>query len=186
MEWLKWLSDNYGTISVSAVAVIGIITKGWRYIKHAIRTVVLGVRFYHVFGDNPADSIKTLYEAVQTSHDTLEVRVKIAERFLKIGIYICGVDGKFLWTNEHLQELMGLDSQDMLGFGWLQAIAPEDRKRVHEEWMYAVKEGIEYNCKYTIVNHRTNKLIQVSTTAISVVNDAEQKQCYVGYLSIEQ
>lgn len=186
MEWLNWLIGNYGTISIAIVTIIGLLAKTRRYINHAIRSIILGVRFHDVFGDNPAGSIKALHDAIQSSHDTLEVRVKIAERVLKIGIYICGLDGKCIWTNEHLNEMFGLDSTEMAGLGWLQAIIPEDRKRVHEEWMYSVKEGLEYNCRYTIYNKRSGKYTKVFTSAIAVLNDSDQKQCYVGYLKIEQ
>jgi PAS domain-containing protein len=181
---LKWLLENYGTISVVVVMFFGLMTKGWRFFRDAIRTFVLGNHFYTVFGESPAESIKTIHEAIQNAHDTLEIRQQISERYLKIGVFICDLDGKCIWSNSCLNEMFGLDSQSMRGFGWLSPVHISDRKRVHENWMYAVKENIAYTESYTICNERDCLIYSVRAEAVAAVDDEGKTQCYVGYLAV--
>ena len=179
---LKFWIDNYGTISILLGAFIGVATKGRRFIKNAARSIMLGNSFHATFGDNPAETIKALNEAVQNAHDVLEIRQQISERYLKIGIYICETNGKCVWSNDRLRELFGLDSEEMKGAGWLLAIHTDDRKRVHESWMYAITENISYSERYTICNQRSKVGYFVATNAVAVIDDNGVIKCYVGYL----
>jgi len=186
MDMVKVFVENYGTLSVILFTAFGIIAKCRRYIKNAIRSLVLGDRFYVVFGENPAEAIKAIHDAIQTSYEVCELRQQITERHIKIGIYICDTAGRCSWSNEYLNEIFALDSKDMRGFGWLQAIAQEDRKRVNEHWLYSIHNDIAYDCDYTIVNKRDGVLIDVTASAIAVKDDHDKVQCYVGYLQINK
>lgn len=184
MEWVKIVEENYGTISVVAIAVFGLLAKLRRYVNGTIASVLFSVKLHDLFGDNPAQSLKDFCVNTRKDLDTNEIRIKIIERLLKIGIFISGVDGKYLFTNEAFNELFGLDSQEMIGFGWLQSVQYNDRKKVHEEWLYAVKEGIEYNASYTIINHRTQEEIPIMVAASPVFNDKNEKVCHIGCITI--
>lgn len=186
MNWLSWALQNYGTVSLILGAIIAFFTKGRRFINNAIRTYVLGNRFHDIFGDTPADFIKEIHETIQKSHDVLEIRQQISEKYLKIGIYICQLDGKLTWSNECLNNMFGLDSEDMKGFGWLQSVSSHDRKRIHEAWMYCIHEQIAYNEKYIIINHRDQLVFDVCTHAVAVIDDQKNIQCYVGYLVVNK
>lgn len=181
---LNWIIANYGTISLVLVTLFGAIFKIRRYVKDAIRTVVLSNRFHTVFGDTPAENIKKVHDAIQSSNNILEVRQQVCCLYLKIGVFICSLDGRCTWTNDYMNELFGLDSKDMKGFGWLSAVEQSDRKRVHEAWLYSVEEGIAYDCDYTICNHRDNSIIPLRATAVCVLNNKDEKECYVGYVII--
>ena len=184
IDLVKLLIENYGSAALVITTLFGILVKSRRNIKYAIRSLITGHRFNVLFGDTPAETIKKLYESIQNSHDLLEVKQQIYERFLEIGVYICDLEGKCTFTNDYLNEIFGLDSRDMRGFGWLQAIHSEDRKRVHETWLYAIREGIAYNCEYTICNYREEKSFDVRTTAIAVTDEKDIKTFYVGYITL--
>lgn len=182
---LEWCAEHYELLLFIGTCLLSFSTKFRKMVKDVLRSVNLSNRFHSAYGDTPAETIKALHEAIQTAHDVLEIRQQISEKYLKIGVYICDLDGKCLWSNEYLNEMFGLDSQAMKGFGWLQAIHSKDRKRVHEEWLYSIKEGIQYNCEYTICNLRDGRLIDARTEAVVVIDDNNEKKCYVGYLSIK-
>lgn len=186
MDIIKSIIENYGTISVIVIGVFAFITKCRRYIKNAIRSLVLGDRFHVVFGENPAEAIKAIHDAIQTSYEVCELRQQITERHIKIGIFICDTKGRCTWSNSYINELFCLDSKDMMGFGWLQAIEQSDRKRVNDHWIYSVENDIAYDCDYTIVNKRDNKLIDVTATAMAVKNDENIVQCYVSYIKVNR
>ena len=139
MADLKWFIENYGAASLAITTLIGLLLKFRKCAKNAIRTFILSDDFYNLFGDTLASTIKMLHDSVQKSNDILEVRMRISERYLKIGLYVCDLEGKAVWLNDVICEMFGLDSRSMLGFGWLQAIHPCDRERVNEEWIYVEK-----------------------------------------------
>lgn len=182
---VKFWVENYGTISLLIGIILGLVTKGRRLIIYAVRSINLGHRFHNTFGDTPAETIKDLYDSIQCSYDTMEVRQRIAEKFIKLGIYICSPEGKCIWSNECLNEIFGLDSEDMKGNGWLKAVAEKDRVRVNEHWIYCVRNKISYECDYCIHNHRNDTYTNVTTNAIAVLDDRDEIQCYVGYLTVK-
>lgn len=186
MDILKVLAENYGTLSLILVTAFGVIVKCRRYLKNAIRALVLGDRFHIVFGENPAEAIKAIHDAIQTSYEVCELRQQITERHIKIGIFICDIAGRCTWSNDYLNELFCLDSKDVKGFGWLQSIAQHDRKRVNDHWLYSIANDIAYDCDYTIVNKKDKILIDVTATAIAVKDDEGKVQCFVGYLKINK
>lgn len=182
---IKFLMDNYGIVSAAGTAVLTsfLLLKKWA--KNAIRTFTLSDRFHDLYGDDPAEKIKNTQELHRYAKDLLSVRVSISEQWLKIGVYICNKEGECTWTNEYLNNMFGLDSQDMLGFGWLTSIHRDDRKRVNEEWLYSINNNIPYDSSYLLINARDNLLISVKTKALAVVDNNEEVQCYIGYLREE-
>ena len=51
-----------------------------------------------------------------------------------VGIFMTDADGKTIYTNERYNRITGLTLETAHGLGWQQAIHPDDRKRVMEEW----------------------------------------------------
>jgi hypothetical protein len=189
MNILNFLLENYGTLSILLGMFVALFAKARKVIKviqDAIRTFVLGNRFYDIYGPNPAETINEIYDSIQKAHDVLQIRQQISERYFKIGIYICELDGRCSFSNECLNNIFGLDSKEMSGFGWLSAVCVTDRQRVHEAWMYAIKNQIAYNERYTICNARDCIDFVVTTHAVAVIDDKAKIQCYVGYLVIEK
>lgn len=181
----NWCVANYGTIAAFCTTLFTVFLFGRKWIKNAIRAIILGDKFHSLYGVDPVQAIRELHDAIQRSHDTLEIRQCISEKYLQIGIFMCQTGtGKVVWTNQYLNDLFGLDSTEMKGFGWLNSIDQIDRERVHKTWLYSVNNNIPYDCSYTIINQRNKNLYKVSSQAISVVDDNDQVVCYVGYITI--
>ena len=181
---LKFWIDNYGTISLLLGVFIGVATKVRRLIKNAARSIMLGNSFHTTFGDTPAETIKSILDSIRTSHDAIEIRAKILERVSKIGIFMCEKDGRCTFVNDYLADMFGLDSQEMINFGWLESVHYNDRQRVNDEWLYAIKNNIAYSCEYVIVNERDKTSMSVVARAASVINKKNEVQCYIGYLTV--
>lgn len=186
MDTIKALMENYGTVSVVVCGVFAFILKCKRYIKNAIRSFVLGDRMHTVFGESPAEAIKAVHDAIQTSYEVCELRQQIAERHIQIGVFICDIKGRTTWTSQYLNDLFNLDSKDMRGSGWLQSIHESDRKRVNDHWLYSIANDIAYDCDYTIIDKVDHRQILVTATAIAVKDDEDKVQCYVGYITVRE
>lgn len=179
---LKWFVDNYGVISAIGGVLVGLLIKFRKCIKNATHTITLGNRFYSIFGTDPAEKIKDLIGEIQTCHEISELRRRLIEKRIKLGIFICDTEGKCIWSNDFLNNMFGLDSTEMRGLGWLKSIISVDRERVNDEWVYAIKNQIAYESDYTVCNRRDGTVTKVRSSAMAVLNDMEVIECYVGHL----
>jgi len=133
------------------------------------RAFVLADDFRAQFGPDAAEAIKTILESVSRSQSIAEVRDRIQERHLRVGIYVCNPDGACTWCNEWLAEAFGRDERDMHGYGWLSSVEPSERIRAKEHWDYCLQSGIPYEDEYTVVNRRSGKTWRAKTDAVSVI-----------------
>lgn len=186
IEILKWIIDNYGTVTAGLAIALSLFLFIKKWHKHAINSINLSIKFYDIFGNSPAQEIEGLCESIREEQSLLEIRQQISERYLKIGVYITDLEGKCTWTNDYLNQIFGRDSKDMLGFGWLIGIHKDDRNRIHGEWMYSVNNKIEFSSDYVICNGKNDLAIEVTSSAVAVVNDKKERQCYIGYVTINK
>ena len=58
--------------------------------------------------------------------------------------------GTCTWVNPALANLFGMETHDMLVWGWLSAIHADDIGRVQNEWLEAIRKGIPYRSRYRV------------------------------------
>lgn len=75
-----------------------------------------------------------------------------------------------------------MDSVEMKGYGWAGVICEEDSAKILDIWRTAVKNNNPYYATYKIMGRITNRVKEVTTHAIAVLDENEQIMCYVGYL----
>jgi hypothetical protein len=185
-EILKLFLEYYGTITLIVTSVLSFIIFLRKKIRNAINAINTITNFHSLFGENPAHAIKSNYESVKQSTDILSIRQEIHEKYLQIGIYISEcTDGRTLWTNEYLNDLFGLDSQEMLDFGWLRAVKFNERNNIYKIFSECVKNKTPLQCIYTIYNEKTKKEHVVETEAFPVLNN-NTITCYVGLVIIRK
>lgn len=182
-EIINFFVNHYAAISIIAPSLLGVVFFLRKWITNGIKSIKLSISFHECFGDFPAKKIKELYNAISRSHNTLELRQSISESHIKIGIYICEAEtGRCVWTNQYLNELFEIDSEDMKGYGWAAAIDNHDSADVLDIWREAVVKNNPYYASYKIKGKITGIVKEVTTHAIACVDDDNQKICYVGYL----
>lgn len=57
-----------------------------------------------------------------------------------VGIFRTDASGASIYVNDHYCEISGISREAALGKGWAAALHPDDRARVQEEWLQAVKQ----------------------------------------------
>ena len=70
----------------------------------------------------------------------------------------------------------------MKGYGWGGAIDPADSARVLNVWREAVTNNNPYYASYKIQGRITGKIKEITTHAIALMDELDQKICYVGYI----
>lgn len=184
MDWhntLESVAIAWGFISAIAVSISPIllwILVGYNRLRFLYR---LGIALHQQLGDDPIPKIDRISELFAVS----EIRRLLIESTLGLSIFVCGKDGKCRDSNENLANLFGLDRSGTLGFGWLDCVCPEDRERVHESWMYAIRNGLPYECEYTVRNRRLNTEYVVVSRAYPVLSTKGEVYYYVGSVKKE-
>jgi len=92
-------------------------------------------------------------------------------------VYVCSITGECTDSNDSLCELYGRTKEEMLGFGWLNALHPQDRAAAKERWLYAVRYKDIYHAEYRIV--RGDETIYCQTRAYRI-EQGGIALCYVG------
>ena len=99
-----------------------------------------------------------------------------------VGIFMDDGQGNCLYVNERWMEMTGLTAAEAMGQGWYAAVHPEDRERVHKEWIGATEArrlfdyGYRYICKGGGVVR-----VDVIARAISASGDGSR-----GYIGVVQ
>jgi len=60
-----------------------------------------------------------------------------------IGIFRADREGRWVFVNQRWSEMTGRAAESALGYGWLEAVHPEERKQIERLWKSAAEMGIE-------------------------------------------
>jgi len=138
--------------------------------------------FHDYYGMDPVKTLARIVSQIETGQGELELRQRIAERHLKIGVYVCDIHGECTWANDVLCATFGLDSREVLGNGWLAAVAEDDQERVFEHWKRCVLDKLPYQEQYRVVPPDGTPWYAY-TQSWPVITDDNRLLCYVGYIT---
>ncbi|OLP17330.1 hypothetical protein BST81_16120 [Leptolyngbya sp. 'hensonii'] len=65
-----------------------------------------------------------------------------------VGIFRTDVEGYCLYVNERWCQMAGMSFGDAMGFGWAQALHPDDRDHVAAEWYKAARDRRPFKLEY--------------------------------------
>jgi len=177
-QWISTVLSIFG--GLSALAGIGWVA--WRYLRSLYR-VWLSIDGLHVeFGDEPVKKLIAIIRGIEQDSTEIELRQRITETHLGIGVYSCDAkDGRCVWCNEVLSQYFGIDSAEMLGYGWTAAIEPAERDRVINTWRASIKDVLPYKEKYRVIP--PNRLSPwVALTEAWPVIVGGKMICMIGYV----
>jgi PAS domain S-box-containing protein len=70
-----------------------------------------------------------------------------------LGIFQTDLDGRCLYANEQWQKIADFSLEESLGKGWVNAIHPEDRRSVLEEWAECTQARREFSREFRFLTH---------------------------------
>jgi len=105
-------------------------------------------------------------KAMEQTLQASENQFRTLTNFAPVGIYFTDPQGNCLLVNERWSELAGLSPKEAKGRGWIQALHPEDRERVRQEWYGAAQAGREFHSEYRFQtrNGTVNWLVGLAIT----------------------
>jgi PAS domain S-box-containing protein len=80
-----------------------------------------------------------------------EERFRCLTESSPLGVFQTAEDGNVLYLNNKWLTITGMSLQDALGFGWAQALHPEDRPRILAEWTRCLEEKRGYDGEFRFV-----------------------------------
>jgi PAS domain-containing protein len=166
------------TLGSLIAGLVGVLVGCWGWIKRMVRSVRLSDDWHDRFGSRPVDVIKELHKVSQRCASIAEIQRELLSERLGLGCYVCDPNGECIWSNAVLREMLELDSQQMLGFGWLSTVV--EKTAVHEEWLQSIGRRIPYDAEYTVRRSDGNR--RARTRAFACVTHDGTMLAYVGYV----
>lgn len=179
-EWLEFVLKSLAVLG----AVGGVVAALWARIGRAIVAVRAAHSLGAVFGDSAGAEIQRLLAIIARSDGEQQLRQRVIESRLRIGVFESDLDGRCVWCNPFLAELFGIDADNMRGYGWLSGLVPDDRVTAQKRWRVSVEHGIPYEDTYTVENKRTSTRYRCQTRAELVTAD-DEPLCFIGWVIVE-
>ncbi|MDP5093749.1 MAG: PAS domain S-box protein, partial [Polaribacter sp.] len=92
-----------------------------------------------------------LLTAIKKAEES-DARFKSYTEQSPIGIYTTDINGDCIYANETWLEMAGMQLEEALGKGWMNALHPEDLEYVTDNWYKLIESHGEWNYEYRFVN----------------------------------
>ena len=93
----------------------------------------------------------------------------------------CHADGRTDQVNKTYLRWAGRTDEEVLGYGWLNAVHVEDRARVREEWHQAVAESRTCSVRYRMVS-TSGEVFMVESTATPIPEGQAPPDRWIGLI----
>ncbi|NRD22648.1 PAS domain S-box protein [Winogradskyella litoriviva] len=96
-----------------------------------------------------------------------------------VGMFRMQLDGSCNFVNQQWEEYACMSYNDAMGFGWTNAIHPDDRERVLNAWMKIVPTGKDFNVDFRFLNP-DGKILWMTVKAVGNYNSSNKLYGYIG------
>src|SRR6185436_699523 len=98
-----------------------------------------------------------------------------------LGIFLAGPSGDCLYINPAGEAIMGLSQSESMGWGWMNALHPDDRERVAARWGSAVEARSAYKTPVHRFVHKNGEVRAVEVRALPIAGQPHDVS-FVGIL----
>jgi PAS domain S-box-containing protein len=118
---------------------------------------------------------KKMESALQKSESRFRALLTAAP----VGIFQADLLGNCLFVNEQCAQLMGITETEALGKGWINAVHPDDRDRLVQEWQVTIQAEQEFALEHRFMTSN-GQVNWVSDNAIAIRDESETVTGYLG------
>jgi PAS domain S-box-containing protein len=159
VEVLVELLTEYAVVITATTALISaLVVARKKWIKPMISAVLQWTEIVrkidYIFNEltpNGGQSIKDEISEIHTEINTVRERQRALSADGLEALFETDINGNCVWVNRTYTRVVGRDISEVLGHGWQNTIALEDRERVVTEWYKSVKEDREFHCLYRFI-----------------------------------
>lgn len=115
--------------------------------------------------------IVKLNSLIDEGKEAKEIIRQCEQRFIslansiEIGIFRSDINGKTIFSNKYLCDLVGVEAEELLNDSWKKIIHPSDYEEVTKEWEKAIRNHSNFELEYRYKG-KNDKVIYVRTKAI--------------------
>ena len=99
-----------------------------------------------------------------------------------VGVFRNAADGACIYVNDRWCEYAGMARADAMGWGWLDAVHPDDLERVQAEWAASVAEGRDFELEFRF-GRPGGETMSVAGTATALRDASGAVTGYIGTLT---
>ena len=111
------------------------------------RNVVVGV--FSVFEDiTDRMRVEAEARAREAALQESEIRFRTLTTAAPVGVFQADTQGNNVFMNPAMERITGMSAPEARGKGWMESVHPEDREKVHQEWMAAIAAGRDFTSDY--------------------------------------
>ncbi|WP_108808797.1 ATP-binding protein [Aquimarina spinulae] len=125
---------------------------------------------------------KQKYEVAEKAAQFTKGRYQTLTNLIPVGVFMTQSDGKTIFVNPKWCSISGLSQEEALNDGWLNAVHPEDRRKLKQGWYAATGKKETSDAEYRFLKP-DGTVTWVLGRAIPEYNDKHQIIGYVGTLT---
>lgn len=99
-----------------------------------------------------------------------------------VAIFNSNEAGECTYVNEELMKYAGMTFEELRGFGWENALHPDDKQRVMNEWQYAIKSNTDFTSEFRFKS-KNGKITFLAAKAIKLIDTDNNIYGYIGIAS---
>ena len=137
-------------------------------------------RIYGSYQDihNRKESELELLKAKEKAEES-DAKFKSYTEQSPIAIYTTDIKGNYIYANETWLEIAGMQLEEALGKGWLNAVHPDDLNYVRTNWYKSVKSSGKWSYEYRFKDKEQNST-WINGTAKELFNENNKLIGYLG------
>jgi PAS domain S-box-containing protein len=190
MEWTG-LIQEYATItttiSVSIAGIIFVYKKGIKPVLEAIKaynkTVEKIDRIFEEITPNGGTSIKDKIDYIDYNVTLVQQIQQAMAADTKVAQFRTDSEGNCVWVNRTYRRTVDRDMSEILGHGWQNTIAQDERDEVVTEWYKSVEEEREFSMNFHFETPTGEKIL-CRCRSYKLVNRKGDVLGYLGYCNI--
>ena len=99
-------------------------------------------------------------------------------------IFETDVEGNYSWVNRTYINKVGKLPSDLMGFGWINVIAEDEREKVQTDWYQAAQEKRSYEATLTMLDDEGNEF-KAYVRSQRMLSDTDKILLgYIGHIDI--
>ncbi|MCP3871406.1 MAG: EAL domain-containing protein [Gammaproteobacteria bacterium] len=96
-----------------------------------------------------------MYQRAQGKLTTSQRQYQTLAELAPVGIFRTDLEGNCIFVNDRWRDITGVISPERMVGGWINAVYPDDRDRVEEEWHQAIENQEVFECKTRLSSSKT-------------------------------